>query len=297
MALTVVEKMQQNQPLTASDIQILLQDKNSWLTKLLTESQINIEINNIDFLFFIVRLIEEERRALSQEKLDAIIWAQVVAEKQKEEANADFPVTNPIQPLPPAAQQASLTLDQKFKLTALQNEMTTLLKVPQENMTLTELETHSQRLLTNFNSQVDVIMGPTITLDSGRTIDVPPPEPRPASSYSYNRYLEITGLQALILSGQVEGSDVSKFKTSQEMGTNEVIRRAGKINRNQSMALSVKEFIDCTKKIAKLFSEAKANNPQLYYVLMENKALVIEKVILDHKAKQEEHYAPRPGRR
>lgn len=283
-----LEKMQKNQPLTPGDIQDLLKDPNSWLSKLLTECSIYIEINEFDFLNLIAILVEEERRVLSQEKLDAMVLTQFIAEKQANDL--PLPKSTIVQP---ATQQQPRNPEQEFKLTKLKTEMNTLLNASQKNMSLTQLETHNERLLVNFNNQVDVMIGPEISLDNGRKIAVPISAPR--TQLPYSRYLEVTGLQELILSGQANADDVSKFKTHQDLGTIEIIHRAGKINRKQSAPLSTKDFIGCAKTIDEIFSEARKNNPGIFDALIKNKKLVIEKLVENYKATHGEDNTPRPG--
>lgn len=289
LAMSATEKMQKNQPLTAGDIQELLKNPNSWLSKLLTECAITIEINSIDQLHYIAMLVEEERQILAQEKFDAIVLAQVLSEKQR--ADFDLPRTNvDQQALPPVGQQqASWTAEQKFELTKLKTEMDTLLNISQESMTQPQLAIHRQQLLTNYNQQLDIAIGSTITLRDGSILSVPKHIPKPPSSAP--DFLRITRLDQEIASGALPAETVYQYRATMQCGVNPFVFRLGDVRTQQEekgRELTPRELMEALGVVLKKARSVVAQHEKpLRLVLVKNDAFSIKAGNYDLKFKDE----------
>lgn len=186
--MTAQEKSARGLPLTAADIQELLKDPNSWVSKLYQECLAIAFISELAFIRYLetamrdAALRAELKESAAHVKHDAAdkdfsdVNAEALRLQQQNAANATTST---------AANDAVVFTD--IFLNMLEEQQATLLAVPQANMTTAQLITHHQNVTANFNNQIAAKLGPTITLPLGKggqpvTLVVPQMASKPAAS-------------------------------------------------------------------------------------------------------------------
>ncbi|VVC75524.1 hypothetical protein AQUSIP_08140 [Aquicella siphonis] len=250
------EKSERGLPLSAADIQELLKDPNSWVSKLYAECQINSAMNEYAFIRFVENTMQEEYLALAREAS-----ADQERRDRTDHLTAQPSVTPAIFDTHPA--QAS-----EIK-TSLQIELNDLLAISQSSMTATQLARHHQNLTANFSNQVSAQLGPAVTLASGRQLTVPqlasPPAPSAAQVLQPNPGLanQVTsnpGMQAAFATfhTQAETGPFAVFKKYREILDANHISDLGSMDKRELMRL-----IDSTVKL--LQNNNKPLAEQLFY--------------------------------
>ncbi len=162
--------------LSADDIQDLLEDPNSWLSKLYAECQLEAEISKEAFYHYVAAVIAELKIAEANER----------AAEREAQARADDPRYYQPQHIHHNAQEALLLSMPELlesplltlsPLTVLKVQLTSLLNFSQEKMDPTQLAVHRSNVMTNFNNQISAKLGPTIQLQiNGQSITLKVPQ-------------------------------------------------------------------------------------------------------------------------
>lgn len=156
--LTPQLKLQRGLTLSAEDIQALLKDPNSWVSKLYNECILIAAITQHEFIRLVHLIMQEQKLAVQALENEEHLRAEREAEKESqyyaELYSQQVRGTNLIE------QNEA----QQFALASLRLEMADLLAVPQHNMTHLQLAKHHKQITANFNNQIAAALGPAFKL-------------------------------------------------------------------------------------------------------------------------------------
>lgn len=257
------EKSQRGLPLSAADIQELLKDPNSWVSKLYADCMMYSAMAEHAFILFLELTMKEEALALSQEKASAL------EQQYREERMALQPSTVPnIFDVTPAQIPEFQSL--------LQIELKSLLAIPQSSMTAAQLNQHHQNLTANFNNQVSAQLGPVVTLASGTQLNIPQLVSPPAISAS--QVLQPNpGLAVTVNSNPGMQNAFATFHTQAETGHFAVLKKYREIlNANNIDDLQPVDKKEMFRLIDSVVRHIKDNNQSLAEQLFYNNSLSLK---------------------
>lgn len=276
--VTPQEKLTLGYEPSAADIQVIINDPNHWMSKLLNECLLLADINewqSIEYARLILREHKLETLALKKRAIHHLIHEQ----------------ENEISYYAELYQRATLTKHpyqreaeaQRYLLASFKQEMAILLDKPQQHMSVQELAIHHQQVTANFNNQIAATLGANINVPVSLnnntqplSLVVPQLTSRPIASTTAilerNHALPATEhvVTHTTLAGMGYLAVLNKWREILEFNREELMKNGVNVDDIQLTPHTLKRIDNATQTILQ-------SNPKLLLHVLENNALSVEK--------------------
>lgn len=164
-ALTKFKKSSAKSALSPQDIEELLKDPNSWLSKLFATCQLIHAVTEklfIDIILSAQQAIQREEKRLTEAMAEAREHGRIMWER----LNMSIALT------PQVSNDAINKTNEAYKL-QLDIQLAVLVNTPQQKMTPVQLAAHHQMLIANYNQHIAAAIGPQIVLPNNIVLVAP----------------------------------------------------------------------------------------------------------------------------